>query len=248
MKQLLKTLILLVICLMIFAGTGQAMRPFRVLVVIGDQWEDPASYMVDRPEPTGEYSGYFTYPEVSGPHDFHQLMILLKSWGIPYDVIRLDQQFLDRHMFLDMLGRPMYGTIIWDVNQSEKLLHPDYSIVKEMVEDHGIGLIALSDRILQAEIQSVLGFKYIGSWESNAEMTPAGKHFLTEGLASIFKPDVGSTDVFYGSHFKRHRVEVLEGTEILAMQGDYPQATAKTYESGGRAVWIGNDHNTMFNF
>ena len=58
-------------------------------------------------------------------------MILLKSWGIPYDVVRLDQQFLDRHMFLDMQGEPMYGTIIWDVNQSEKLLHPDYSIFKK---------------------------------------------------------------------------------------------------------------------
>jgi hypothetical protein len=248
MKRLFRTVTISVICLMIFAGTGQAMRPFRVLVVIGDQWEDPASYMVSRPQPTGEYSGYFTYPEVAGPHDFHQLMVLLKSWGIPYDVVRLDQQFLDRHMFLDMQGKPMYGTIIWDVNQSEKILHPDYSIVQEMVEEHGMGLIALSDRIRQAEIQSVLGFKYVGSWESNAEMGPAGEHFLTEGLASIFQPDVASTDVFYGSHFKRHRVEVLEGTEVVAKQGDYPQATARTYESGGRAVWIGNDHNTMFKY
>jgi len=247
MKKLLKILILSTICLMFFTP-GQSMRPFRVLVVIGDQWEDPASYMVSRPEPTGAYSGYFTYPEVVGPHDFHQLMVLLKSWGIPYDVVRLDQQFLDRYMFLDMQGKPMYGTIIWDVNQSEKVLHPDYSIVQEMVEEYGIGLIALSDRIRQEEIQSILGFKYFGSWESNAEMAAAGEHFLTEGLASTFKPDVASSDVFYGSHFKRHRVEVLEGTEILAMQGDYPQATAKTYESGGRAVWIGNDHNTMFKY
>jgi hypothetical protein len=247
MKRLLKAAILFTICLMIF-GPGQAMRPFRVLVIIGDQWEDPASYMVSRPEPTGDYSGYFTYPEVAGPHDFHQLMILLKSWGIPYDVVRLDQQFLDRHMFLDMQGKPMYGTIIWDVNQSEKLLHPDCSIMQEMVEDHGIGLIALSDRIRQDEIQSLLGLHYVGSWESSADMETAGEHFITEGLESPFKVDEATGDIFYGSHFKRHRVEVLEGTEILAIQGDYPQATAKTYESGGRAVWIGNDHNNMFKY
>ncbi len=113
--------------------------------------------------PTGEFSGHFTYSEVSGPNDFHQLVIQLKSWGIPFDVVRLDQQFLDRHMFLDFHGNPKYGTIIWDVNQSEKLLHPDYSIIQEMVVDFGMGLIALSDRILQAEIQSVLGLNYVGS-------------------------------------------------------------------------------------
>jgi hypothetical protein len=164
MKRFFKTLILLTFCLMMFVPESDAIRPFRVMVVIGDQWEDPASYMVSRPQPTGEYSGYFTYPEVAGPHDFHQLMVMLKSWGIPFDIIRLDQQFLDRYMFLDMHGRPMYGTIIWDVNQGEKLLHPDYSIIREMVEQHGIGLIALSDRISQPEIQSLLGLKYIGSW------------------------------------------------------------------------------------
>jgi hypothetical protein len=233
---------------MIFTSESDAIRPFRVMVVIGDQWEDPASYMVSRPQPTGEYSGYFTYPEVAGPHDFHQLTIMLKSWGIPFDIIRLDQQFLDRYMFLDMQGKPMYGTIVWDVNQSEKLLHPDYSIIREMVEQYGIGLIALSDRILQPEIQSLLGLKYVGSWESNAEMSPAGDHFLTAGLSSVFMPDEATSDIFYGSHFKRHRVEVLEGTRVVAVQGDYPQATARTYDSGARTVWIGMDHNNMFKF
>jgi len=249
MKQLIKVVIIVAICLVSFATESLAAKPFRVLVVIGDQWEDPASYMVSRSAPTGEYSGYFTYPEVSGTNDFHQLMILLKSWGIPFDVVRLDQQFLDRHMFMDMDGNPIYGTIIWDVNQSDKLLHPDYSIIKEMVEDRGIGLIALSDRISQAEIESVLGLKYMGSWESNKEMEPAGKHFLTEGLKSPFMVDeITATDISYGTHLKRQQVEVLDGTEVLVNQGSYPQATAKTYKSGGRAVWIGNDYNNMFNY
>jgi len=249
MKHLIKVVIIVIICFVSFTTESFAVKPFRVLVVIGDQWEDPASYMVSRPATTGEYSGYSTYPEVSGPNDFHQLMILLKSWGIPFDVVRLDQQFLDRHMFIDMDGNPIYGTIIWNVNESDKLLHPDYSIMQEMVKDQGIGLIALSDRISQTEIQSVLGLKYMGSWESNKEMEPAGKHFLTKGLKSPFMVDeVTATDISYGTHLKRQRVEVLDGTEVLVTQGSYPQATAKTYKSGGHAVWIGNDYNNMFNY
>ncbi|MEN8227013.1 MAG: hypothetical protein ABFS38_02580 [Bacteroidota bacterium] len=249
MKQLIKTVIIATICLMAFATESYAAKPFRVLVVIGDQWEDPASYMVSRSAPTGEFSGYFTYPEVSGSNDFHQLMILLKSWGIPFDVIRLDQQFLDRHMFLGMDGDPIYGTIIWDVNQSDKLLHPDYSIVQEMVVDQGIGLIALSDRISQPAIQSLLGLKYRGSWESNSEIETVGNHFLTDGLQSLFKVDeVTARDASYGTHLKRQQVEVLDGTEVIITQGSYPQATVKTYESGSRVVWIGNDYNNMFNY
>ena len=224
-------------------------KPFRVLVIIGDQWEDPASYMVTRPEPLEKYSGYFSRPEVSGPVDFHHLMVLLKSWAIPFDVIRLDQQFLDRYMFLNMNEEPKYGTIIWDVNQSDKLLHPDYSIIQEMVQDYGIGFIALSDRISPPEIQSVLGLKYAGCWESNKKMEVVSDHFLTKGLDSPFTVDENiSPNYGSGVHMKRQQVEVLDGTVTIVRQGSYPQATAKVFTSGARAVWIGNDFNNMFYF
>jgi hypothetical protein len=248
MKRSFKTIFCISICLMFISMSTLAVKPFRVLVVIGDQWEDPASYMVEKASPTGEYSGYFTYPETDGPNDFFQLMVLLKSWGIPFDVIRLDQQFLDRYMLLDMYGKPMYGTIIWDVNPSEQLLHPDYSLIQDMVTADGIGLIALSDRIFQPEIQALLGLKYIGGWESNEEMKPAGTHFLTAGLHASFTADPTNRDGSYGVHMKRQQVQVLEGTDILVTQGTYPQATARTYKSGGRAVWIGNDPNAIFRF
>jgi len=225
------------------------LKPFRVLVIIGDQWEDPASYLVAIPKPLEEYSGYFTNHEVPGQADFHHLMVLLKSWAIPFDVIRLDQQFLDRHMFLDMDEKPIYGTIIWDVNKSDKLLHPDYSIIQEMVQDFGIGFIALSDRIFPSEIQSLLGLKYYGGWESNKLMEVAGNHFLTKGLNATFRIDErNSLDYGLGTHMKRQQVKVLDGTIILVKQGSYPQATAKVFTSGGRSVWIGNDHNNMFYF
>lgn len=255
MERIKKSVVVAFICLFVLAAESLAARPFRVLVVIGDQWKDPASFMVERAALTDEYSGYFMNPEVYGDNDFHQLMVLLKSWGIPYDVIRLDQQFLDPNMFLGMDGDPLYGTIIWDVNQSELLLRPDYSIVQRMVEEEGIGLIALSDRISQPEIQEVLGLKYIGAWESSKKMKPAADHFLTEGLSSPFLVDVAEdSDQLYGTHMKRQKVEVLAGTdvlpgaEVLVNQGEWPQVTAKTYASGGRAVWIGNDYNRLFDY
>ena len=249
MNRFTKSLLFAVICLFALATESFAARPFKLLVVVGDQWKDPASFMVERAAPTDNFSGYFMYPEVYGDNDFHQLMVLLKSWGIPFDVIRLDQQFLDPNMFFDMDGNPLYGTIIWDVNQSEELLHPNYSIVQRMVVEHGIGFIALSDRISQPEIQEVLGLKYLGAWESSKKMKPVAEHFLTEGLSATFQADVAEdADQFYGTHMKRQKVEVLDGTEILVTQGEWPQATAKTYPSGGRAVWIGNDFNSLFDY
>jgi hypothetical protein len=219
------------------------LKPFRVLVIIGDQWEDPASYMVDLPRPTGEYSGYDATPEVTGDCDFHHLVILLKSWGIPFDVLRLDQQLLDRYMFLDMNGNTRYGTIFWDVNQTDKLLHQDYSIVSEMVNEFGIGLIALSDRISQTEIQAILGLRFVGSWESNSTLKIKGKHFVTEGLSSPFLVDSGII-----AHMQRQQVDLLDGTVTIVEQGSYPQVTLKVYPSGSRVVWIGNDHNYLFYF
>ncbi len=118
-----------------------------------------------------------------------------------------------------------------------------------MVRELGIGIIALSDRIVQPEIQELMGLKYLGAWESNKEMKPAGSHFLTEGLSSSFQADVvDDADEFYGVHMKRQQVEVQDGVEILVRQGEWPQVTAKTYQSGGRAVWIGNDYNSMFDY
>ena len=47
--------------------TSGNIRAFRVLLIIGDQWNDPASYVVNLPGPTGEYSGYDASPAVPGP-------------------------------------------------------------------------------------------------------------------------------------------------------------------------------------
>ncbi len=225
------------------SGDQNTIKPFRVMVIIGDQWQDPMSYMVTKPEQPDESIGIYPKLDMVGPNDFHHLMILLKSWSIPFDVVRLDQQFLDRNMFLDMDGKPMYGTIIWDVNNSDKLLHPDYSILKRMVQDYGIGLVALSDCIFPAEIQDLLGLKYTGSWESKDEMKVVQEHFLTEGLHSTFSVDDG----IWG-FMKRPQIEVLEGATTLVKHGSYPMITARKLETNARTVWIGHDRNYMFYF
>lgn len=249
MKKIYQLSIILALILF-HLSEASAIRPFRVAVVIGDQWKDPASYMIEKAKPTGEYSGYFTYPEVSGTNEFQQLTILLKSWGIPFDIIRLDQQFLNRYMFLDMYGQPKYGTIIWNVNESEKLLHPDYNIIKSIVQEYEVGLIALSDRIMQAEIQELLGLNFIGAWESNTTLKPVADHFLTKGLSPVFSEygAPSTRDEFYGFHMRRQQIEAKSGTEVIVKQGEYAQATYRVIPEGGHVVWIGGDSRFMFNF
>ncbi|MBK8884879.1 MAG: hypothetical protein IPN67_21770 [Bacteroidales bacterium] len=219
------------------------LKPFRVAVIIGDQWNDPAGYLVDLPKHEGSYSGYDATPEVNGETDFHDLIVLLKSWCIPFDIIRLDQQLLDRYMFLDINGRAKYGTIIWDVNKSEHLQPQDYSIITEMVKNYGLGLIALSDRISQQEIQDILGLKYRGSWESNASLEIKNSHFINDKISSPFVIDTGIP-----AHLQRQQADLLEGTLPLVMQGPYAQVTAREYPSGSHVVWFGSDHSYMFSF
>ena len=95
-----------------------------------------------------------------------------------------------------------------------------------MVESYGIGLIALSNRISQPEIQSVLGLKYNGSWESVETMKVVGRHFLTNGLNSIFLADEGVS-----GNMQRLHVETLKGTNTIIKQGNYPQSTCRVLES-----------------
>ena len=78
------------------AADGLDPLPYRFLLVISDQWKDPASYLIE------------------GGGEFQTLVSLLKTWGLPIDILRLDQQRLDRYYLLDREGRPRYGTIIWD--------------------------------------------------------------------------------------------------------------------------------------
>ena len=83
-----------------------APKPYRVLVVIGDQWGDPGSYNIDA---QGRHGGRTRESE----KDFRDVITTLKIWGIPFDILRLDQQRLQINRFLNGVAQPNYGCLIW---------------------------------------------------------------------------------------------------------------------------------------
>ena len=72
------------------AGQRQGTNPYRVLVVIGDQWKDPGSYTISMR--TGEV-------------EFCDVINMLKVWGIPFDILRLDQQRLQISLHVEEIRR-----------------------------------------------------------------------------------------------------------------------------------------------
>ena len=81
-----------------WANSVGAYRPDRVLLIIGGQWDDPSSFLIRT------------------DNELHEIASLLKHWGTPFDILRLDQQKLDRSHFLDFTGKPRYGAILWDAD------------------------------------------------------------------------------------------------------------------------------------
>jgi hypothetical protein len=117
-------------------GSDQStlVKPFRVLVIIGDQWKDPLSYHIDSRRVDGT--------------DFIDVITMLIIWGIPFDVLRLDEQRLQINRFLDGEAKPKYGCMIW-MADPDKLsgYSANFKTVKMAVENYGISMIALFDYI-----------------------------------------------------------------------------------------------------
>src|SRR5690242_10052495 len=108
--------------LLVLGAQGQTVRPYRFLLVVNDQWKDPASFVIDE---DGE---------------FQALAATLKMWDIPFDVLRLDQQRLDEYHLLDRNGHPRYGTIIWDAGPAE-LRGKGLDVLENLVKKDGLGLV-----------------------------------------------------------------------------------------------------------
>src|ERR1700739_3456652 len=96
--------IIFVLAMALPVRAAEPLKPYRVLIVISDQWKDPRSFLV------------------SGGGEFQTIVTLFKSWGIPFDILRLDQTIMDPNQFTDVAGRPRYGAIIWD---APDLISPD---------------------------------------------------------------------------------------------------------------------------
>jgi len=241
----LRFMVVLFVAVIIFCGAGFGnaalgadIKPYKVALVIGDQWKDQMSFFVNisNTQRLGRFEGN------SVDDEFSSLAIMLKSWGIPFDIIRLDQEFMDINRFIGPDGKPTVGCIIWDADQAAELQPQRYEVLRKAVNEHGISIIALADRIKEPVIQELLGIKYIGSWMTVDDFENPGGHFITKGL----KRQLDYTD---GSPKHKQRVKVkLNGAESIVKQGEYPQVTVRDLPSGAKAVWIGGDINQMFSY
>jgi len=240
MKSYISRAVLAAVCgVAIFAGSsrGADINPYRVALVIGDQWDDPMSFVVHH-KPAGRGGAYAD----TLSSDFSSIVILLKNWCIPFDIIRLDQEFMDINRFVGPDGEPKVGCILWDVPASDKLQPQRYEVIRQAVDEYGIGLIALGDRLQQPVIAELLGLKYIGSWQTSDDLVHEGEHFITESLPNPL--DDSDNPV---SHKRRVHVEVA-GAEPIVKQGKYAQVTVRERPGGARCVWIGSDIGRIFSY
>ncbi len=210
---------------------GLSVKPYKVLLVIADQWGDPTSCIV---EEDGE---------------FRDIVSLLKIWGIPFDILRLDQQQMKVNYFLDASGNPDYGCIIWDADQS-LLEDQEFSVLETVVTEYGISLLALLDRVKEPVIQKILGIRYKGNYPvslQKGDFHPfkiRRDHFITRGM---IRDSIPSKELPYWLPKARpmaHSVQVVaDNADVLATQEKSPQLTVREITESTKAVWTGGDPN-----
>ncbi len=214
MVRLLRVALLLAAVALDLPAAGRL--PYRFLLVIGDQWKDPSSKLV---EAGGEF------PVVVG---------LLKTWGLPFDILRLDQQRFDRYYVLDREGRPRYGTIIWDAGPGAAD-RKDMGLLTSMVRDYGLGLVSLGDTVAIPEVAAAAGLEYRGQYRLSDGLTISTGHFITRGLEGRDK-EFPAAD---GGYLPGSNVEARDST-VLARRGRLPFLTVR-----GRTVWLGADRASV---
>jgi len=230
-----------VVLLLVFAlsslGTAspRQYRPNRILLIIGAQWDDPMSYLV------------------RGGNEFHDIVTLLKNWGIPFDILRIDQQRLEPDAFLGYDGKPLYGAILWDADPTA-FKDQNYELLADAVQKWNIGLVALSNRIQQPVLESLLGLHYKGYYDAGQPIVVrAPDHYLLRGLPDPLDTNDdprnalvarGVFDVEMPWIFELYKKRVIveaRGAQVLATQGDSPQITMHDLGAGNHAIWIGSD-------
>ena len=151
-----------IIILLMLATGAAAAPPYRFLLVVGNQWEDDASFLIERPSA------------------FQVTAALLKTWGLPFDILRLDQQTMDRYHLLERDGSPRYGTILWDVPADPK--GRDLSLLAEL-NQQGVAVVALGDTIKNPDAARLAGLQYVSDYKAYEPATFDPGHFITRSLA-----------------------------------------------------------------
>jgi len=154
--------VLLTLALAFAASGARPDPPYRFLLVVSDQWKDPASFVI---EDGGE---------------FPALAALMKSWGLPFDILAWTSNGLDRYHLLDRDGRPRYGTIIWDPGRATSA--KGIELLPELVKRHGVNLVVLADTAAVPEAAELAGVRYVSDFISADSLALAREHFITRGL------------------------------------------------------------------
>lgn len=215
-KRLIVTVVFLVFSCMFLHGFSEqgARLPYKFLLVISDQWDDPASYIVE------------------DRNDFQTVVALMKSWGIPFEILRLDQQRLDRYHFLNREGQPRYGTVVWMTN-GEVADETGAPLLRALVEELGVNLIVLGNAVATPVVADLAGVQYMSEYRLPYGLTMEKGHFLTRGLEERAKEFLGESGSLNGS-----KVE-LQGASAVARRGELPFLTTHVQPNGARVVWIG---------
>jgi hypothetical protein len=215
----LKTVFLLValvyISLARLPAGNQSLLPYRFLLVISNQWNDPASYLIE------------------GSGEFQTIVTLLKNWGLPFDILRLDQQNFDRYHLFDREGLPRYSTIIWDADPAG-LEGKDLSLLSSLVQEHAVSLVVIGDAVSPPEVADLAGIKYISEYRLNYGLSFIGEHFITRALRE--RQDEFLTEIDFYAY--GNKVALTKATAIVT-RGHLPFLTVREFEEAGRVVWLG---------
>jgi hypothetical protein len=207
-----------------------------VLLVIGDQWDDPGSYCID------SQARLYDLPARQSGKDFLDVATMLKIWGIPFDILRLDQQRLQINRFLNGVAEPHYGCVIWMADPDQlQGYSAHYETLRRVVEDYGIPLIALFDYIRAPEVADLVGVELVkgaaATVPADAALVLRGEHFLTAGMAGMTVSGAGASKPRVVSCRPR------PGTQILGELHGQPQLVVRAGPGRTKAVWIGGGHD-----
>jgi hypothetical protein len=214
-RRILALTLLLCFPLVAQPADKRELLPYRFLLVVSNQWKDPASYLIE------------------GGGGFQLVVTLLKTWGLPFDILRLDQQRLDRYHLIDREGQPLYGTIIWDADPSG-LEGKDLSFLPTLVNEFGLNLVILGDTVSAPEAARLAGLEYISEYRLGDGLTFAGEHFITRGIAERGEEFLAGTEW----HVTGSKVAVKDAT-VLVKRAHLPYLTVRKVPEGGRVVWLG---------
>jgi hypothetical protein len=203
------------------AGEGYTDLPYRFLLVISNQWDDPASLLVD------------------GESEFQVLVSLLKSWVLPFDILRLDQQNLDRYFLLDRDGFPRYSTIIWDADP-DGLEGENLELLPLLVKEQGVNLVVLGNCVSPPEVSVLVGVEYVSEYRLKDGLVFENEHFITRNLKGR-EAEFNKKIEYYAAGSK----VIPKGATVLGKRGHLPFLTAREFQNRGRVVWLGTDRNSI---